>query len=187
METSDTINIISIDPGNNLGVSIYKLDAYTLEIVGIETRLRVLEKQVKPDEDEDYKLLNKLSYLSNFIKRLIEEFEPVAIGIETAFLNMKFPKAVINLSQYVSTIEMTAYKENKHIKFFRYKPKFIKKGIEAGGDAKKEDMTKAVLKIKDITKFVKPDLLSEHEVDSLAIGYILIKELREFPFILYVR
>lgn len=178
----NNFNIVSIDPGNNIGISIYTINSLDLSIVNIETRLLILNNFLENDID---KMLTRLMVINNIIKDIHTIYNPLCIGLETSFLNLRFPKAVMQLSQYVGIIEFTSRDINPKCKFFRYMPKFIKSEIMAGGGADKNDMTKAVNNIKEITTFVNPLLLSEHEVDSLAIGYTMLIEIRKYPFILY--
>ena len=44
-------NILSFDPGNNLGVCIMSIDVETLNIINIETRTVVLDTYVSRDGD----------------------------------------------------------------------------------------------------------------------------------------
>lgn len=178
------INLIAIDPGNNIGVSIYTIDLLTFSIVNITTRLYILENFVNEDNN-NAKLLMKLNIISSIVNELCIVFKPSAFAIETAFLNMRFPKAAIQLSQYVGVIEHTVSTYNKFIKMFRYMPKYVKKYVNAGGDAGKDDMTIALNNIPEITQFIQPELLSEHEVDATSIGYVMLEELRRYPFLLY--
>ena len=114
----------------------------------------------------------------------MEEYKPLALGIETSFLNMRFPKAVIQLSQYLAVITNTTKSIVSDIKIFRYSPKYIKNNIGAGGDAKKDDMTSAIKKIPEVNDKIKIETLTEHEIDSLAIGYVVLKEIRSYPLVL---
>ena len=183
LEEDNLIKVISIDPGNNIGLCIYSLDSTNFKIVNIETKLFVLNNLI--DTDDEYKTLYRLKAISNIIKNVVKTYKPMCLAFETSFLNMRFPKAVIQLSQYVGVIELTAYEADKNIKMFRYMPKYIKKNIGAGGNADKDDMTIAVSLVEDIIEHINVKLLSEHEIDSLAIGYIAIEEIRKFPFLLY--
>ncbi len=177
-------NIISIDPGNNLGISIYTIDDEDYKIVNIETIFLVLNNYASEDGDGYDKINSKLKYLKDYMTKVMKDYKPLALGIETSFLNMRFPKAVIQLSQYLAIIESVSKEVYSGIKIFRYSPKYIKSKIDAGGDAKKDDMTSAVSKIKEITSKIKIDKLTEHEIDSLAIGYVMLKEIRQYPLVL---
>lgn len=179
------INIIAIDPGNNIGVAIFTIDVTTLTIVNIETRLYVLENLIGNVDDNFNKLLYKLSVIQEIVTDLYIAYDPIALGVETSFLNTRFPKAVLQLSQYVAVIEHTMYVLNSRIKLFRYMPRYIKKIVEAGGGADKDDMCKAVSSHDELTEHINPFIISEHEVDAVAIAYTILLEIREFPYILY--
>lgn len=180
----ETINILAIDPGGNTGVSIYTIDVITIEIINIETFFIDLDYY---DKDNGYeKLKNKLLGLGNSIRHLIDTYNPHILAIEDTFVNYRFPKSAIYLSQYIATIELTVMKYNKFIKIFKYPPKFIKYYIGAKGNADKDMMLTRVALIPEITKFIDPHLVTEHEIDSLAIGYITINFIRQDPLQLLI-
>lgn len=177
-------NIIGIDPGNNLGIAIYTIDPEDFKIVKIENIMLVLNNYIT-DEGDGYDKMNlKLKHLKFSIQAIIKNYKPIALGLETSFLNMKFPKAVIQLSQYLAIIESTSKEIIPNIKIFRYSPKYIKSKVDAGGDAKKDDMTTAISKLTEVTKHIDITKLTEHEIDSTAIGYVVLKEIRMFPLVL---
>ena len=70
---------------------------------------------------------------------------------------------------------------NRFIKIYKYPPKLIKYHIGAKGNADKDMMLAKVATIPEITKFINPYTVSEHEIDSLAIGYITIDFIRKDP------
>jgi len=181
---SDYIYIIAIDPGNNLGISIFKIEVPEYKIVEITNKQYILDNLVDKDLGKD-KLLYKTLALQNIITGLIKIYNPHAVIAEAAFLNSRFPKAVMQLSSYIATIELTILHINKYIKLFRYPPKLVKRLIGAGGNAKKDDMTRAIGKIPELDALVDTSVLTEHEIDSLAIGYVGIEEIRAAPHILY--
>ena len=177
----DNIYLISIDPGNNTGIAIYELNSATLDIVSITTHVVVLNNYVTNNIDIS---LDRNLTLYNVCRRLSETYQPHVVAIEAAFMNSRFPKAVMQLSQYTLTVERTFYSDNEFIKLFRYPPKYIKKYIGGGGSADKDGMLEAIRVIPDITNNVDVDIISEHEVDALAIGYITIAELKRRPHML---
>ncbi len=178
------INIVAIDPGSNTGVSVYSLDPNTLTILNVETFLFTLDNYIVVDDKED-RMLEKLLMLNSICEWLSTTYQPVALMAEAAFLNVRFPKAVMHLSQYIATIELSFKRLNPRLKIFRYPPKYIKKVVGATGSADKDLMTKTVNSISEITNFVNPLVVSEHEVDALAIGYVGIGELKTYPHLLY--
>jgi len=167
--------IIAIDPGSNTGVTIFKVDKQ-YKILKIENKIFKLNKN-KLTYSKDI-ILNRLLYLTDICNKLYDDYKPEHLFLEAAFMNVRFPKAVMQLSQYIAVIQMSFINKNKNINIKTYPPKYVKKFIGAGGNAKKEDMTKAVSKIKELKKLLSEDL-TEHEIDSIAIGYIGISELKK--------
>lgn len=179
----DTFTLLCIDPGNNVGVAIYTVNAKTLEIISLHTRLFILDNHIGNTTID--RMPKKLLLLDKIVNELSEKYDPLVIGFELAFLNMRFPKAVMQLSQYTGIIEHMFRKSNPFIKFFRYPPKSIKLAIGGGGGANKFGMTEAVKKIPELYRHVLPDYLTEHEVDAVAIGYTTLCDIRKYPYLLY--
>jgi len=184
MIMGETFNIIGIDPGNNLGVSIVELSTNTLEIVSIQTIVYSLDVYVC-DRVID-RLTKRLFVLNNIIYNLLQQYQPVAFSIETAFLNTRFPRAVMQLSMYVATIYNTINTYDNIIKIFKYPPKLIKSSVGAGGNADKDKMLSNILTIRELTKYIDFTLVSEHEVDATAIAYTAILEFRKYQHLLYM-
>lgn len=179
----NTFTILAIDPGNNLGIAVYSVSTIDFSIINIETRYVVLDNLV--DKEAGDKLGMKLFILSNIIKDLSYTYNPNILVLERSFLNMKFPQAVIQLSQYIAIIETTFRYLNPFIKVFKYAPKYIKSMTTKNGDANKDDMKAVVNTIPEIANCINVISLSEHEVDAVAIGYINLTEVRKYPFLLY--
>jgi len=173
---AENFTIVSIDPGTNTGIAIYEISPKDFSIVSLETLTVVLS--------EYGDLLAKLVKIKKTIASIIETYNPIIVSVEAAFLNIRFPKAVMQLSQIISAIELTIKTINSDIKIFEYPPKYIKK-IIATGTADKDDMTEAVLKIKELSSNININHMSEHEVDAMSIGYVTLLEIRKTPFILY--
>jgi len=179
-DTEQVFNIIGIDPGNNTGIAIYTLND-KLEIVNVSTHTIKLSDVVS---HEEYTLLTRVAYLSSVVEHLSVTYNPLAVVLESAFLNMRFPKAVIQLSQYTAALEQGFYKNNSFIKILRYPPKYIKKHIGATGKADKDDMLTAVSNIPEISRYLTTGI-TEHAVDAMAIGYVGIDYFRSYPHKLY--
>jgi len=178
----DLFNLVAIDPGNNVGIAIYTLSSVDLTIHNIETLTVVLNAQTNGLIDLG---MERNLILEEVCSRLSTMYSPNVVAMETAFLNSRFPKAVMQLSQYTSTVERTFYKHNNFIKLYRYPPKYIKKYIGAGGAADKNDMTAAVSSISELSGKIDFNRVTEHEVDALAVGYITIEHLRTYPHELF--
>lgn len=180
---TSTINILSIDPGTNMGVTITTVSVPDLKIVSLVTKRFNLD--LMTEEDPMFEnLLLRLQTIRHIIKNIMEYYNPHILAMEAAFVNSKFPKSVMYLSQYIAAISMTAVEMNPFIKIFNYPPKFVKYAIGAKGTADKFDVATAVNRIEEISIHVNIDILSEHETDSIAIGYTCIDELRNNPYLL---
>jgi len=178
---NNLFNIVSVDPGNNIGISIYTIDSTDYSIKSITTHTVVLDLHVDKSSSQ---LTSKIHYLNKYFSELLAYHKPLVIVEEAAFLNNRFPKAVMQLSQYIAAIDIAIYNYSSLVKVFRYPPKYIKRLIGAGGNADKNDMLKAVKKISEIKKYVKLDNVTEHEIDALSIGYVFIQHLRNYPELL---
>lgn len=173
--------IVSIDPGNNIGISIYTIDSLDYSVKSITTHTVVLDIHVEKGPNQ---LTSRVYYLNRYFSELLEYHRPLVIVEEAAFLNNRFPKAVMQLSQYIAAVDIAIYEYSLNAKVFRYPPKYIKRFIGAGGNADKDDMLKAVKKIPEINGNVDLEAITEHEIDALSIGYVFIQELRLHPELL---
>lgn len=180
MENKNTFNIIGIDPGNNLGVAIYTINGENNQIVKITTFKKVLDNLNEVSGD---KTIFRLTHLQKVIREIVLEYKPVMVGIETAFLNKKYPLAVIQLSQYTAIIEMTILAINPFIKMGKFAPKKIK--MYSGlATANKDDMLELINGVVELQPHLNTTNISEHEIDAIAIGYIVLNQIRENPLIL---
>lgn len=180
MINDNIYTIIGTDPGGHLGVGILYVDIFTLEIKKIESTTITLEKYVKNDT-----MLERLMLLENIITKLYYDIQPAAVSMEVSFMNMKYPNAVMILTQYVSTIEKTWYNCNPFLRIFKYAPMYIKSKMSGTGKADKDDMRKAMSKHKELNKLVDLEYMSEHEVDAVSIAYTALLEIRDFRYYLW--
>lgn len=171
--------ILGLDPGNNLGIGVLNISTETNEILSVTAQTLVLDKYV---EDETFNvMLARIQKLHNVITQLNMIYQPIVVSLEAAFMNSRFPKSVIQLSQYVNTIELASRLSNPWARIFKYPPKYIKSVVGAGGTADKNDMKNNLLKIPAIADKIDLNLLSEHAIDSLSIAYVTYKELQLNP------
>ena len=174
----NTFNILAIDPGTtNIGVSIFEINALDLSINKIETILIDLNIGLNEIELQDL-LLTRLNKLHNRIKELVEYYRPNMVAIENSFYFKMRPGAYGPLSQSIMAIELAIQSVNPNIRIFKFAPKLIKKLSTDGGAANKDDVLSGISNISEIVNKINPYLLSEHEVDSLAINYTLLDFIR---------
>lgn len=166
-----------------MGVTVYTVTVPDLVIVNITTRVIDLSK-FTIDDPFSKNLLLRIQIIQNYIREIMYEFNPHILAMEAAFVNSRFPKSVMYLSQYIAAIELTVTECNPFIRIFNYPPKKVKKIIGATGKGDKDAVANAINRIPEITQYINPLLVSEHEADSIAIGYLTILELRENPVLL---
>lgn len=174
----NTFNTVAIDPGTStIGVSVFTINASDLSIVNIETILintTILFQEVDLVQD----LLIRLSTLHERIKEIISFYNPMMVAIENAFAFKMRPGAYGPLSQSIMAIELAVLYVDPNIRIFKFSPKTIKKIATEGGAANKDDVLAGISNIPEVINKINPYLLSEHEVDSLAINYTLLDYIR---------
>lgn len=174
-------NIVGIDPGNNTGICILEYDPITMTVVSLKTEFICLDNvidQSSPDKAREKVLAAQR--VGNYISQV---HDPVCVGLESAFMNTRFPRAVIQLSQYVGMLESALINGNNFIKIFKYPPKLIK-SIMGSGDNKKIDMTEAVIKQPELIKHINNiHMLTEHEIDSICIAFCVLQDIRKYPLV----
>lgn len=178
-----SFNLLSIDPGNNVGITVFNIDVLTLNINTIDTATYTLNSYI--NENSSTKLLDRCFYLNSLLTSYLNYYNPLVVVYEQAFMNVRFPKSIIQLSQYINTIEMTVRSYDPWIKVLSYAPKYIKKYIGAGGGAIKDDMKNNLKKIEEINSKINLDILTEHSIDSISIGYVGLNEIKQYKHILW--
>lgn len=170
--------IFGIDPGSrNIGVAIYFIDILDLSII------KIIPIQIALDKYNFINIQNanlhiRLLKLMKEIDGLLRAFDPVAVGIESGFINPRRPGAVIPLASAISVISTSINLYNTNIKLIEYTPSIIKKTIGANPHGNKNPVFEALLKIKEVDDLVDLNYLTEHTIDGIAIAYNLLKEIR---------
>lgn len=168
--------VCGIDPGQNTGVSMLGFDNY-FNIVDVNTYCLHL-----PTEVYQYsKSMSRAWYLNTMLTEILNNYNPCAVGIELPFQH-RFANAVIQLSQYLSTIETSVYTHNPYLLNYRYPPKMVKKLIGATGNGDKNAVSKALTRIPELDLVIKNNILTEHEADATAIAYITLDDIKKYPY-----
>lgn len=176
-------NIVGIDPGNHTGIAIISIDEHKLHILNVKCFTINLDKLITTDEN-NYYLKRKLE-LNRVLVDIYQNYGIGVVGLEVPFVNPKFPKSAITLSDYISSIEIQLYNLNPNIKLYKFPPKSVKALVGATGDATKDDMLSNIMKIKELRPYLTGLELTEHSVDALSIGYITLEDIRNNPYYLY--
>ncbi|PMP67331.1 MAG: hypothetical protein C0190_03505 [Thermodesulfobacterium geofontis] len=162
------MKILGIDPGlNNLAFALLEVKNSSYKLKDWET---LNTKNCK-------NLIEKLTYLFNHLKEVVEKFRPDIIGIEETFAKT-YSKAGSRLAQAQAIALLVAGLYNIPVKI--YHPSEIKKFFTQYGKAEKNDISHILnlfLKEKIITSEfeLKPD---SHKIDALAIALALALELK---------
>ena len=180
-DEDDTFSILSIDPGTStLGFCVIKLKIETLEIVSIfawtvdATRLAFYKDEIIAIHGEKFARI--ISHKRN-LEQVLRFYDPVFVVCETPFFNRLRPSAGGPLYELYATIEQTVFEWDRYKPLYGIDPRTVKKGVKAQGN-KKPDMLEAMQKIPELS-CAGLDLLDEHAIDSVAVGYHKVLELRK--------
>lgn len=161
-------NILGIDPGRNTGITALTVEMdmetgkYYPTYMYNHTVVMVNNK----------KLPDKLVDLKMCVHNAMLIFQPSLIVMESAFLNVRFPRAVIVLTEYIQAIRDMIYHYNRNANILNLPPKMVKKLSSGVATATKEDM-KVALRSTVLGPLVSDERLeemTEHDVDSAMIA-----------------
>lgn len=169
--------ILAVDPGiNNCGLSVLDLES---DFVVTETWLVKNARKFTDDEKiVETKFGNrtvKVLAIINKIKELLETYPIIdKIIIEAPFYNALTPMAYGSLLEVIFSIKyLVIVPMNMDMKLIE--PLLVKKLFSGQHIAKKEVMKQFLIKKRDNgdIKFTGDiEKLSEHEIDSVAVGYV---------------
>lgn len=173
---SDDFHIMGIDPGTrNIGVSIFTLNG-KLQVIGIITFN--LNVDIETDTGIHDTLLDRTSKLYRLITSLYYIYNPSMVSIESSFINSRMLGAVIPLTKAIGAIESAIFNMDKYAKVISIPPGVIKKLFDAK-QVGKDAVTDALLKHTELMEFVNTKVMTEHEIDAIAITYSLLRYLRK--------
>lgn len=120
------------------------------------------------------KRIMSLVYLREQVSALIEEYEPEYVVIEDTYCH-RFPTTYAALEQCIATITIMC-KDRYNVQCFRVPTKSAKLSITGNGGASKIDVINSILSNDHISfkQRAKLDALSDHEADSIAVGYYFL-------------
>lgn len=171
--------IIGIDPGSrNLGVTIMFIDIETLEIMDIVPIPISLNKHNILDVNK-ISLISRLSYLRKEFERIVHAYNPIAVAIESGFINPRMPGAVIPLASAITAMSSVIMEYDRTITIIEYPPSIIKKAVGANPIGNKSPVFNALVANSEFEELVNLEVLTEHCVDSIAIAYTMLLDIRE--------
>lgn len=148
-------HILGIDPGRTTGISLLDVDNgsnYTRCIV-----------------------FNGVLEYSNELMNVLTTYKPVMVGVETPFINHRFPSSGLWLSKLMGIIELTLAMWDNSVYVYKFAPKYIK-AYFGSGDYTKDDLGGIINK---------QNIKTHHEVDASAISLMLYNLYKANPLILH--
>lgn len=180
-----TFTIVGLDPGtHNLGLGALHVDLITFKVVGFEAYTLIATKLMREDD------LIALSFgytfgrteaLREAIVRRLTRLKPSTVACEDAFFSRRTPGAYSPLLMSINSIRQAVIEYNRFIPFTLIEPSVIKAAVGAKGGGNNKVLV--LDGIKRIPEFNVPTstplhTLSEHAIDSLAIAYARLKQMR---------
>jgi Holliday junction resolvasome RuvABC endonuclease subunit len=167
--------ILAIDPSSNfVGIAILTIDSATFNLIDIET-LHLNLKIVTNLNDDYTDLFTRMTRLKQHTRDLIESYDIRAIAYERGFADRSKPGAFEPLVTCTTTMAMEFIEQIPLIRIDVFSPGAVKNAMGEKGNCKKEQMKEACLRNETINKFVKPNEITEHEIDAIAVGLCWVK------------
>ena len=175
---------ISIDPGLNFcGISVIESEKLTedtatfkvLETILVKNARKFTETEKSLEKRLDARTVKVLSIIDT-IRGLLERYEIEAIVIEAPFYNALTPMTYGSLLEVIFGIKYSLV-INSELNFHLIEPLRIKKIFTNFSQANKEQMATFLRNKKesgDIEIDKNIEELSEHEVDSIAVGFVYV-------------
>lgn len=183
----DNFNIMGIDPGSrSVGVCIYNISP-ELELLKLYTYTLNIDSEVNEHQGIHENILERTDKLESIIKYLYHIYSPMMVAMESSFINMSRMGAVIPLTKSIHSIESILYKIDKHIKVISMPPGVIKKVFNSK-QVGKDAVLDALGKHKHIIdKLDKKKIITEHEVDAIAIAHALLEYIKTTEGMICIR
>lgn len=175
--------LLSIDPGiNNTGLSIieFKDNLYVHETVLVSTVRKFTDEEKEVEKFYNSKTVKVLAILKK-IEEILEKYQLNTIAIEAPFYNALTPVAYGSILEVIFALKYAIVVPRK-MKLHLIEPLLVKKLF-----AREHLATKAIMRElltrkvdeKEIVLNKSIENLSEHEVDSIAVGYAYFLTLKE--------
>lgn len=183
--SKSTFTIVGIDPGtHNLGLGALHVDLITFKITAYEAYTLVATKLMHDDDllvHTHGHTFARVEALKEAIIRRLSRLRPSVIACEDAFFSRRFPGAYSPLLMSINSIRQAALDYNRFLPFTLIEASVIKSAVGAkGGGSNKGFVLEGIKKMPEfnVPTTTPLDKLSEHAVDSLAIAYARLKQMR---------
>ena len=184
--TSRLLKIVSVDPGNNLGMACLEVDLSTGMITAIDAHTLVIDDVIKAYHEELLEmhgtLLARVFTIGKYLGKYCEKHEPDYGCHETAFSahgRRNFGNSVesfAKLRESILAIKLAMMQHNPEMLIAAINPQTVKYAVVGAQSSDKSAVTKAILAKEDLNITFDTQYLDEHGWDALAIGYTFIKK-----------
>lgn len=169
---------IGIDPGlTKCGISIFKIDKGQLVSIDALTLVNnkiILESEYQLEYHTERQIrMNKLCLA---YAGILAQVNPILVCCESPFYNPKMPGAFGSLTETCTALRFKTNEFNPIIPFIFYSPQEVKHSFRVSGKLGKLIMREALAENKELSsKLTTPiDLLDEHAIDAIAVGFSYI-------------
>lgn len=178
------LSTMGLDPGTErLGCGVIYFDSQDFEIVGAQGHTFVGSKL--PGNEWVGGLFGHRQQRLDALQKLLTDFmvqvNPVAVGCEMAFFNVRRPSAYGPLMESVCSLRQAVRNFDHWKDLTLVDPPTVKLAVGAKSQKGKEPMREAIESIHAITDHCVPkiDELDEHAIDAIAVAYYMYLRLRD--------
>ena len=189
-DPNTSIKLLSLDPGSeSLGCAVYEFDCLTFELTAIhawtQRGSRLPQNQWIAHLYGDR--VARIAAHEDELLRTMQHHNPVAVVCESPFINIKRPAAYGALTEVVSAVRSATIRTQAWIPLYFVEPSTAKRAVGAKGNSDKDGVRVALRNNALIMSrlMMSIDMLDEHAVDAVAIGYHHYTQCREGRFPLY--
>ncbi|MBB5409237.1 Holliday junction resolvasome RuvABC endonuclease subunit [Paraburkholderia sp. HC6.4b] len=179
-DSPQEICIVGIDPGSvHLGTAVLYIDlatlritrttACTLDALHLTTRLpaTLWTSQLFGER------LGRIASLEDALVSLFREIDPIMIACEAPFINLRRPQAHGVLTEVICGVRRAVMRYDIWKALYLIDPASVKTAVGAKGNADKDTVRDALLRLPELhyNGEIPLQLLDEHSIDAIAVGY----------------
>lgn len=176
MADANTLRLVAVDPGFNLGLAALDFNVDTLEFKVLDAYTFDLNRYIPSEDDVDKRItsIKRLIKIKSFIARYAKVWEPDYVFHETAFVPNRGGGASIysfaSLIENIMAIKFGFMKASIDIKIFEVNPNNVKMKIVGFRSSDKSLILSSLKKRKDLDlSEIDVGKLNQHNSDAIAI------------------
>lgn len=170
------VRMVSIDPGtNSVGIAVCEFSADWTQMVVVDATTIDLQRLLLRYEKTRAGIWGdrraKLYILREAITRYLDAWRPVVVCSEAPYMG-RFPQAFAALVEAMSAIAAGVSEYDPSLRMATWDPASVKQAMGVNGrSGDKELMRRAITLRPDIVMCTPIELLDEHAVDAICVGY----------------